>query len=67
MNCSEANSSPSASARARDQTTADSQSCQLATTSADSKTSSDSETTADSKITSDCEIADCEGYPSTAS
>ena len=59
MNCSEANSSPSA--RARDQTTADSQSCQLATTSADS------ETITDSKITTDCEIADCEGYPSTAS
>ena len=42
LNCSEANPSPSA--RARDQTTADSQSCQLATTSADSKTSADSET-----------------------
>ena len=65
MNCSEANSSPGA--RARDQTTADSQSCQLATTSADSKTSADSETIADSKITTDCEIADCESYPSTAS
>ena len=57
LNCSEANPSPSA--RARDQTTADSQSCQLATTSADSKTSADSETIADSKITTDCEIADC--------
>ena len=39
MNYSEADPSPSA--RARDQTTADFQSCQLATTSADSKTSAD--------------------------
>ena len=68
MNCSEANPSPGASPRARDQTTADSESCQLATTSADSKTSADSETFADSKITTDWEtIINCETYPPAAS